>query len=111
DAARTACPGLAVSDEAFVEHLARHWGDAPIDRWPREHAGDLLLACACARGAEGAVVRFEERHGDVVDRVLARMRLGADGAHDAKQLLRARLLVGERDTPPRIAGYAGRGGL
>src|SRR5688572_9620205 len=63
--ARAAWPDLAVSDEAFVDHLAGLIrGDGPVVADLR--AEDLMLACACRLGDTSAIATFIARHGDML---------------------------------------------
>lgn len=97
-----------VSQETLVEHVQRVAGATPP---PDVHLADLLLALACANGSLPALRKFEQ---DVLPSALpAIRRLEDDGAFvdEVCQVLRTRLLVAERDRPPRIIEYAGRGPL
>lgn len=110
--AAAACDDVDLPRERFVAHVARHWGSEPPERWPRAHAGELWLACACATGDHRAAAEFEARHRAILDQVVARMRLSADRAAEVKQLVRTRLLTAAApDREARIAGYSGRGDL
>jgi RNA polymerase sigma-70 factor, ECF subfamily len=72
-------------------------------------AGDLYLAFACAKKDAKAIGIFERTF-------IPELRAAVEKVHknfgeDALQNLRARLLVGTEDSPPRISQYAGRGDL
>jgi RNA polymerase sigma-70 factor (ECF subfamily) len=112
-ACRAAWPGLALGDERFAEHVARHRPDgAPAAGWlSTECAADLFLACACATGVPGAVERFEQAFLSRVPAFLARQRASPELVDEVKQALRERLLVATGGAPPRIAEYSGRGAL
>jgi RNA polymerase sigma-70 factor (ECF subfamily) len=75
------------------------------------HLDDLFLACACAKGDAAALRHFER---EVLTAADAAVR-GLDGSpgfvDEVRQRVRAKLLVGSPDQPPRIAEYAGRGAL
>jgi RNA polymerase sigma-70 factor (ECF subfamily) len=131
--AQQAWPALAarIPGAVFVAHLAqripagapRDGGegagaagpeDGPVDvlDWlGRVQAGDLYLACGCARGDEGALRAFETHFGPEIDAALRRVRTGDHVRDDARQILRQRLFVGTRQSGPRIAAYSGRGPL
>ena len=81
---------------------------------------DLYLACACARGVDGALERFERLYGDEIARTAQRFERPGLPADDLVQLLRAKLFTlpgGDgvqhaRPTQrPRIAMYTGQGFL
>ncbi|WP_434386788.1 sigma-70 family RNA polymerase sigma factor [Melittangium boletus] len=109
--AQAAWPGVRLSPERFLRHLARHLPEpqAPEDALARLHAADLYLACACAEGEPQALLAFEQH---VLRKVPARLGpLPASTVDELLQGLRQRLLLGVGDAPPRIADYAGRGPL
>lgn len=101
-AGRAAWPGVEVDEGAFAEYLAA--------REPAEaaRAGDLYLACGCARGDPAAVAAFLREMAPHIEAAV--LGLGADPAQadEVRSQLLDALLVGER---PGIAGYAGRGQL
>ena len=109
DAARERWPTLAVDAGAFEAHAsARHPEGVSLDRW---HAEELYLTCALVDGDARALACFDTEYLAVLDRVLARF---ADPmlVDDARQVLRARLLVrGDDGSAPRIAAYNGKGPL
>ncbi|HEY2364815.1 MAG TPA: hypothetical protein VGH87_00470 [Polyangiaceae bacterium] len=81
--------------------------EADFDEWVRARAedshgaplyGDLYLACALAAGNAAALRAFDAM-------------LGAIHDEEVRQLVRHKLLVAEVGKPPKIADYAGRGGL
>jgi RNA polymerase sigma-70 factor (ECF subfamily) len=74
-----------------------------------EHAEDVALAQACARGEAEALARFEARFGPLMGATA--QRFGDDDfAQDIAQQVRERLLVGLGGAP-RIATYTGEGPL
>ena len=101
-AGRAAWPGVAVPDAEFADYLAaRPSAEAA-------HAGDLYLACACARGDPAAIALFLR---DMVPHIEAAvLGLGADPAQvdEVRSQLVDALLIGAR---PGITTYAGRGQL
>jgi len=113
EAGRTAWPDIALDPLEFVAHLAGRLPDGPdlATAIGELHAADLYIACACARGEPRALAGFDEQFLGQVGRTWgARHRL-ADFADEVRQALRVRLLVAEGGSPPRIAGYSGRGPL
>jgi RNA polymerase sigma-70 factor (ECF subfamily) len=110
---REACPGLEISDEAFVEHLAnivardREGAPALADRF----IGDLFLACACLARARGAAEAFDERCTPAIRAALARLAPSEAARDEIVQKARDVLLVGGKDTPPKLALYLGTGPL
>jgi len=88
---------------------SRHQKADPLDA--DFHAADLYLACACLRGDERALAQFEEHFLSSLTGQLARRRALRDFDDEAMQLLRVRLLVRDGESPPRLAGYQGKGPL
>lgn len=112
-AGRHAWPSLEVPPEAFVRHLAERIpaeGNA-IGLLDAIHAGDLYLACACARGDPAAVVEFENHFMSQVSAYLARADALPGFTDELKQMLRTKLFVSDGPILPRITGYTGRGPL
>jgi RNA polymerase sigma-70 factor (ECF subfamily) len=110
--ARVAWPSISLSDDAFLAHLAKIVNalEAP-DAFRRLRTSDLYLACACLARSEPATVTFEERYLVKVDRVLARMRVGAAIIEDVKSAVREQLFAGVGGGAPLLADYSGRGDL
>ena len=68
--------------------------EADVARWwDHLRAGDLYLACACARGVDGALERFERLYGDEIARTAQRFERPGLPADDLMQLLRAKLFT------------------
>lgn len=114
---RAAWPDLAVDARQVVEFIARQvtpeLADAALDGL---RPADLYLACACARGAPGALAAFDRDYMKEVDIALARMRIGPPRLSDIKQLVRQRLFVGggtagAPTSAGKISEYGGRGDL
>lgn len=110
---RGAWPALALSEGAFVGHLARHAPDpaAPLSHLAGLHAADLYLACACGERAKGAIEAFQRAHGAMIDAALRGLGLPSAQRDEQRQALWEKLFVGRGGTPPKIADYAGRGPL
>lgn len=111
--ARAAWPEVALDDATFVEHLARRAprGGDLLASLAALATSDLYLACACARGAPGAVATFHQRFLARLPVLLGGLRLDRAALDDARQLVSQRLLLPRPDDPPRIAAYSGRGSL
>ncbi len=100
DAHATDEDGLVAHVRSAIEHGAL-----------AEHASDVVLAWCIARGQREAIARFErEVAGEIAAsaRKVDRDRAFAD---EVTQRVRVRLLVGDGETPPRIASYRGTGPL
>jgi RNA polymerase sigma-70 factor (ECF subfamily) len=108
EAARSAWPTLPLATDDFVDHVARHAGDAGAIP-PSKHAGDLFLACACAHGVAGAAAAFDAAHAAVLLRVAA--RFDPSHADDVAQSVREHLLVRTGARVPKIDEYGGRAKL
>jgi RNA polymerase sigma-70 factor (ECF subfamily) len=98
-------PGVRLAPADFAAHLARHApGTAELAAL---RAGDLYLACACARGEPHAIAAFEKHYLSKVEPALAQ----GTPVDDVMQSLRETMLVARRERPPGIADYSGRGSL
>jgi RNA polymerase sigma-70 factor (ECF subfamily) len=108
-----AWPGLDVTPDTFVLHLAARAGAGPSGAPlpPVERAADLYLTCACAAQARGAIEAFERAHLGVVGAYLARMRPSPAFVDEVRQQMREKLFVGRDGGRPKITEYDGRGSL
>jgi RNA polymerase sigma-70 factor (ECF subfamily) len=93
----------------FVAH-ARSFAATP-DELAALHAGDLYLACACAHGVPEAIAALEREHLSRIREFAASVDSSPEFVNELTQQLRARVLVGDAERPPRIASYSGRGSL
>jgi RNA polymerase sigma-70 factor (ECF subfamily) len=111
-ASRAAWPGVALSEEVFVSHMRTKLpADTSVVATLRKlNAGDLYLACACARGDAEALNAFDKHCLNVLDGALLKLGMTEDFTGDVKQELRRSLLVGD-GAPAKILSYAGRGHL
>src|SRR4051812_37615242 len=109
-AARARHPGVEVDDEAFLAHLrGRLAKERPMsEALPEVDVGDLLIAYACGIGEPRALLVFEECLRGC-EGALVRRGIAADQIDEAKQNVRARMLVG--DGEPRVFAYNGLGDL
>jgi RNA polymerase sigma-70 factor (ECF subfamily) len=100
-------------EELAAEIAARFDADdEEAARWWRHlHAGDLALACACARGEDAAIAELERRFGDELARTARRFARPGLADDDLLQRLRAKLFTAAGGAPPRIASYTGQGFL
>lgn len=107
--ARDAWPDVALSDEAFIDHLARHvTDDAAVAGL---HATDLFLAAAICRHDRAALAHFERRFMSEVQTYVLRVRMPPDAVDEVKQKLRESLLLAREGRPPKLAEYSGKGAL
>lgn len=111
DSARAKWDFVDVSDEAFVDHLAAcvRGEERTLEVLASLHTTDLFLACACLQGDPRALAAFDQEF-------VGRLKLGSKAGSasfdsELKQVLRERVLVSQGETPPRLAGYSGRGSL
>jgi RNA polymerase sigma-70 factor (ECF subfamily) len=109
---RSAWPGIEVDARDFEAYLVEHLpADDPDGALGELHAGDLYLACACARGDARAQAAFVEHFLPKVRAYLVG-RYGEGVAIDeTEESLRELLLVPPEGGRPKIAAYAGRGAL
>lgn len=110
--ARSEHPSIELPDALFVPYLAARLPPGQADEGLSTlEVADLFLACACVLGVPEALRRFEQVVLEPVRRKIERMVGEHDEAADLVQKIRARLLVGDEQTPPRLASYGGRGTL
>jgi RNA polymerase sigma-70 factor (ECF subfamily) len=107
-----AWPTLALAPEAFRQHLAGKVpeGTAPAELSAAVCVPDLFLACACARGVDGAAAELERTYMPVVGAAAARVG-GTALADEVKQVVREILFVGAGAAGPALADFSGRGNL
>jgi RNA polymerase sigma-70 factor (ECF subfamily) len=105
DEGAAAWPQVRLAPAVFAAHLARHAPGAA--ELAALRAGDLYLACACARGEPHAIAAFEKHYLSKVESALAR----GTPVDDVLQSLRESMLVARGKRPPGIADYSGRGSL
>jgi len=99
-------PTLHLDEETFERHLrilAEQLGPPQL-----RHADDLYLACACARGVDGALAGFEAKFAGTLASAIARVDGSSAFVEEAAQALRIKLFV---RAPPKIAAYGGRAKL
>jgi RNA polymerase sigma-70 factor (ECF subfamily) len=113
EAARGAWPGVHVSGTRLAEYLAERVPDdgAPARALASMRTEDLYLACACVDRVRGAAEAFERAVMPAVAKAVAGIDRTPHVVEDVCALVRAKLLVGEADRPPRVASYLGRGPL
>lgn len=113
--ARSAHPALTLTDDTFVEHVARHLGRLPASEVGPAllalHGPDLFLALAGGLGEAAACAVLEREFLSRLPALLERGRFERALAEDACQSFRAKLLVAEERAEARILSYSGRGPL
>lgn len=103
-------PSIALTDVAFVRHLARC--RAPVDVPPdKVHAEDLFLVAGALASDEAAMETLRLTQEPVITGYLRRIDSLGLVVDDIRQRLWEVLLVGERGAPPRLVTYSGRGQL
>lgn len=107
---RTRYPRLALTPEAFADYLRERFPDGLGDpaALPAE---DLFLACACLDGVPNAAEELRNEYRASLASWVGRVTRSPAATAELADALLADLLVGEPDTGPRLAGYAGRGPL
>jgi RNA polymerase sigma-70 factor (ECF subfamily) len=108
--ARAAWPELALSSEDFFGYLAAHLPPAlgPVEALRALHTNDMYLAAGCARRRAPALAAFEREFLAERAPALMRLRVSPDIVDEARQVVRARLFVGDE---PKILAYSGTGPL
>ncbi len=77
----------------------------------RLHARELHLAFACRRGHAEALARFDRDHIAGIQVAVGRVDSSPAFTDEIKQRVRAKLLVSDGHSPPKIAHYTGQGDL
>jgi RNA polymerase sigma-70 factor (ECF subfamily) len=110
-AARAPWPDFGIDPLEFVRYLAERCAGGVLP--PPDHAADLWLACACARGVPAAAERFQREYAPLIARIAARRGAAQDIAADVRQQLCERLLVPDPSSGRRakIGDYRGSGAL
>ena len=124
DAADGQWPAEWLAHEDFAAELAQRLEleddlGAVARWWDHLRAGDLYLACACARGIAPALQAFEKLYAGELARIARRFQRPDLGADDLIQLLRTKLFApplgcAAPESPaarPKIASYTGQGFL
>lgn len=108
-------PAVQLSPAEFVAYVAERVpgeaDEAPAAALARVRAGDLWVACGCARGDSAAVAALDERTFGTLRDSLRKMRLAPEQVDDVLQGLRRVLFAGDEVAPPRIREYSGQGEL
>lgn len=98
---RAEWPGIELDTAIFAAYLAERG----------ENRADLYLACACARREPAARAAFDAHIQPSIEAAL-RVLLGPSApVAELAARVRAEILDGQGETPPRIAEYRGRGPL
>jgi RNA polymerase sigma-70 factor (ECF subfamily) len=107
-------PGVVVDPASFAAYVGERLppsGDL-LAQLAAVDAPGLYLACACARGAEGAIERFASTVIPEVDRTLAKMAIDRAQREDVVSKLEQLLFFGDGSgAPPIVSSYTGRGTL
>lgn len=109
-----AAHGITPADAgAVAARIAANVGedDEPLPLFDALHAGDLVLACACAAGQNAALVAFDRAFLHDIDLAYARSTDLGIPKDEFRQRVRERLFVAAPGRDTRIGGYAGRGPL
>lgn len=111
--ARAEHPRFSVSGDAFAERVERVLVPTVSIE---EQLGclafsDLFLVHASLAGDAVALGELGRVLDEEATRALSRLKLDHDAKEEAKQLLRAKLLVKDGEQTPRLDAYAGRGPL
>ena len=110
--ARDEAAGVELDPVAFVGYVAERVAFDAHGR-PRLqslHAGDLWIAFGCVTQDARALATFEARFAPEIKKALRRS-FEHTLAEDAELKMRDKLLLVAGDEAPRLAAYAGRGGL
>jgi RNA polymerase sigma-70 factor, ECF subfamily len=113
DESRAAWPELEIEPADFVRYLAARI--SPEQSIPEAldslHVTDLYLAYGCVRGNPKAIAALDGRYISTICSLPFGANKGGAEGDEVAQRLRVRTLVGNGQSPPRIASYSGRGPL
>jgi RNA polymerase sigma-70 factor (ECF subfamily) len=111
--ARAAWPGVALSDELVLRHIAaRIAPERPlVEGLAHLHVEGLYLAAGCVAGSTAALDRISALIDAQTELSLRRMRLSESDLDELRQQLRVGLLVAAGAEPAKIASYGGEGEL
>jgi RNA polymerase sigma-70 factor (ECF subfamily) len=110
DEARSAWPTVSISSEIFAAYLRERLPAQSVEALGETCVPDLYLACACARGDDGAIAEFERQFRQEIAAGLRRLD-PTGAAEDLRQALRERLFSAEAPQLPKICEYSGKGRL
>jgi RNA polymerase sigma-70 factor (ECF subfamily) len=112
-AAQAAHPELAADADRFGSALARGKREGRgAEAWLGSvRAADLWLAVACEGGDTTAIDHFQRTFAAEVRRAAQRSQRAPIDADDLVQLVWQKLFVGDAESRPKIAEYAGEGDL
>jgi RNA polymerase sigma-70 factor, ECF subfamily len=112
--ARATWPTVALSDDAYLAHLAEKLCDRATEPARRVlesmPAADLYLAAACALGDASAIAAFRESLLPALRQALGKLGAPPATIDEAEQRILVMLFVDDKGRP-QIAGYGGRGRL
>lgn len=112
--ARAVWPEVELNDEMFLSYLAQHFPEDCDDvdsDLETLRVTDLYLACACLEGNTEALKAFDAICTSETKGALYRMDRSGALAQDVCQVLSRKLLLGDREKPPKLAQYRGKGKL
>ncbi len=110
-AARAANRELAVDEAVLTGVIARHARGDVAGYLGRCRSGELWLASRCAAGDSTAIAALRATFDPIIERVVRRFASTEHAPDDLRQIIMARLLVGDGERRPKIADYAGQGFL
>jgi RNA polymerase sigma-70 factor (ECF subfamily) len=105
EAGRQAWPDVELTEAQFAGWVGER---AIAAEALRARGADLYLACACALGADRALLLFDRTFLHSLRPTIARSALGPEQLDELRQRLRVRLLTGPN---PRIGTFQGQGPL
>lgn len=108
---REAVVTALTGSKASVDEALAHVRDAIAAGAAAAHAGDLALAWAAARGDAVAIKKLDALIGGEIAAAARSIDRDPAFVDEIAQRTRVRLVVGDGEGPPRIAGYRGAGPL
>lgn len=105
-------PKIALSGEAFALALGRVTAkDCPESPLEQLFFEDLFLVTACLAKDHAALVLLEREYAPRIGAWCSRLGVASGEVSEVEQATRTRLLVGDKDSPPKLLAYSARGPL
>jgi RNA polymerase sigma-70 factor, ECF subfamily len=101
---RTRWPGVPLELAAFSAYLSGGERNLAL-------AAEMYLACACLLHVPEAVQAFRQEYLGAVGEYLGTLATSKDVVEEVRQQMMVKLLMPQRDRPPRLADWTGRGSL
>jgi RNA polymerase sigma-70 factor (ECF subfamily) len=109
--AREGWPAVELPRSGFADWLVERFGARLADEHERLELGDLYITAACLLGAPGGMESFKRQLEPQLRRFVASVERRDDAIGELVQELIVRLVIGADGEAPKLAEYSGRGPL